>query len=604
MSNDTLDGLDSSEIDDKFDISGGRGLEDNSFDSLLSPSKACDWLSADPFDLSSNSNNSADDPRMVRIQPKIKEKSSKRVENLHGESQDSLLIKNSERSVNTKEISVFMNDAYKLLSPPPPPPSRNQAAVPNLGNFSPMSGRGYKGFGAPSHVLEDFHNPVSMTPPLYSPFVINHFYPIVPPPSAFQTPPVPPPSLPLSTPPYQTPRVKSNKASLSNVSYKYVESSRISLTNTEACPQNKSPLFFQFPPAANLSSNASQNESLETPHLTSVEKNPSSVTSVSLQSEPTNKVASSVACTPSKVGKLSQDDSIQWSSPSKSPQTTSPSHLAWDSTFEALKTLECSMKLVVTPLHKKLNETYEDSPQESNDSQLSAGPGDKSCVSGMSLDWDNTGELLAGTDLTSPQSLNSSMQSLDIDEIIGRVAPNLCDGDPLLTPMPKYNPSFITPRASQLSAFETSSPFLHKQVPGNDMKAMIDDSPLFGSDPGSNDDKTFIMNSVLCASQLGPFDSPCPNRAPTAEVYVIPPSGGRLLLKPDSPDDLYTCLSPSDDYLFPPVQGCHLRAPSPALSDSSNLTVPSLPGSPNSDTTGDFLSACDSLDSYSTVFEL
>merc|ERR1719154_558157 len=70
----TLISMDDNKFDDNLEISERNGTGENSSDSLLSPSKDVDWLSGDPFDVSSESGNSGDDPRMVRIQPKIKVK--------------------------------------------------------------------------------------------------------------------------------------------------------------------------------------------------------------------------------------------------------------------------------------------------------------------------------------------------------------------------------------------------------------------------------------------------------------------------------------------------------------------------------------------------
>ena len=55
-----------------------QSTEDNSFDSLLSPSKSCDWLSGDPFGYSSGEESPEEDnEKMIKIQPKIKVKSSR-----------------------------------------------------------------------------------------------------------------------------------------------------------------------------------------------------------------------------------------------------------------------------------------------------------------------------------------------------------------------------------------------------------------------------------------------------------------------------------------------------------------------------------------------
>merc|ERR1712142_245984 len=142
-----------------------------------------------------------------------------------------------------------------------------------------------------------------------------------------------------------------------------------------------------------------------------------------------------------------------------------PSYLAWDSAFEPLKTLESSMKLEVTPSQKKIVEHYEDSPHDSNDSQLSQCIVDKSC---MSLAWDNSGDMLAVTATASPESLNSSMQSVDIDEIIGRVAPNLSMRNPI-------EDQTVTPTINSKLHQVTMIPFLKRSATSIDMDALLDE---------------------------------------------------------------------------------------------------------------------------------
>ena len=51
--------------------------ENESFDSVLSPSKACDWLSGETFEYSSEDESQYDDPRMIKIKPQIKTKSTR-----------------------------------------------------------------------------------------------------------------------------------------------------------------------------------------------------------------------------------------------------------------------------------------------------------------------------------------------------------------------------------------------------------------------------------------------------------------------------------------------------------------------------------------------
>merc|ERR1719318_1278557 len=435
-------------------------------------------------------------------------------------------------------------------------------------------------------------NQTPMTPPLYSPFVINQFFPIVPPPSAFQSP------------------LHRNQDPLSSiVSIKNTKSSRTSVTMTP----NNPPLNFQFPPAPGTPTSTSHGFQ-DSPNVAAIIRKQSSS---SVTSTPNLNPATPVAnpkVTPIKDIEFSTDISEHEIVPSESPQTDHPSHLAWDSTFEALKTLECSMKLVVTPLHKKVIEPYKDtdSPQDSNDSQISACPGDKSCVSSMSLAWDNTGELLANP--TSPESLNSSMQSLDIDAILGRVAPELLpsnsSNDPMVTPMPKMSSGLTTPGSAHLLAFETSSPFLKKSLTSIDMDALLDTDEDDDTDTSVTSCNTPTLpdlatgkaaakirnESIESASQLYPFSSPCPLKSPQAQarVFVYPPSTCDTATT-------YTDLkatSTSVSHLYPTTLAM-TRSNSSLLS-----TMTSLPSSPISCVTADYLSACGSMDSYSTAFEL
>ena len=138
-------------------------------------------------------------------------------------------------------------------------------------------------------------------------------------------------------------------------------------------------------------------------------------------------------------------------------QNSPSSHLVWDSTFEAIKTLETSMKLMLTPSTSKTksripkdNDSHgdeaplinsqtrgstssvastadEDTPNKSNTSN----------TSNVSLTWDNSCEILGTkgdiivTSDYKKKDLTASDTSMDIDEIITRVAPNLsrCDMD-------------------------------------------------------------------------------------------------------------------------------------------------------------------------------
>merc|ERR1719431_64001 len=85
MSNDQLSSLFVNiEVDEKSDTAEEKELQENSFDSLLSPSRACEWLSSDPFELSSDEENSPNDPRMININPVIKVKTNGAINESYG----------------------------------------------------------------------------------------------------------------------------------------------------------------------------------------------------------------------------------------------------------------------------------------------------------------------------------------------------------------------------------------------------------------------------------------------------------------------------------------------------------------------------------------
>merc|ERR1719470_598274 len=572
MSHDMLDTLVGMNMEDNLEISERREMEENSFDSLLSPSKACDWLSSDPFEMSSSSDKSHDDPRMVKIQPKIKVKSTRHQ------------TAASQGGKSDPKLSTCSDDPGNYLLSPP---ARNQAAVAVLSNFKPSSTPPQFPLKHVSTTPSQVQKVTSMTPPLYSPFLVNQFFPLVPPPS-----------------PFQSPQLGSKDPLSSIVSIKNSKSSRTSVTMTP----DKPPLFFQFPGVANSPISTPQ-KSQDSPNVATIIRKQSSSSVTSTPNLSSAATFENPKATPIRAVEFSPDVSEQESIPSESPQTDNPSQLVWDSTFEALKTLECSMKLEVTPLHKKVITPYEDSPQDSNDSQNSACPGDKSCISTMSLAWDNTGELLANP--ASPESLNSSMQSLDIDEILCRVAPELLDSgeatDPMLTPMPRLHSVLTTPGSAHFSAIETSSPFLKKSVTSIDMDALLgideDDDDTDTSVTSCDTPNLFSMTSapvvprlrnesVQSASELYPFNSPCPMKSPMAKVFVYPPSAS---------------LGTESSEQTAAKSSSHLNHPSHTLPRSDSLllsTMTSLPSSPNSCVTEDYLSACGSMDSYSTAFEL
>jgi len=603
MNHDLLATLANIDIEDKVDFSEGRELVENSFDSLLSPSKACEWLSADPFELSSDEGDIDDDPRMVKIQPKIKVKSARSSDG--SRSEDKKPFPHFDDKI-LPQISSCHGEVVSSQNCSSPP-ARNQSALPVHTTISPAVSKRADGFSSPSLRSKDVFKPSSrmvpvhysltpieyrkqfpttpkqiqqqtpMTPPLYSPLVVNP-YPIVLPPS-----------------PYQSPILKKDSLS-SIVSIKNSKSSRTSVTITP----NKPPIYFQYPPPDPGTAIATSHQAQESPNVAAIirKQSSSSVTSTPILNP----------STPIHFPKTKSELNLDLTSEEFLHEGVNDklSNLAWDSTFEALKTLECSMKLEVTPLplHKKSVDPYEDSPHDSNDSQLSACAVDKSCMSFMSLAWDNTGDMLAETD--SPESLNSSMQSLDIDEIIGRVAPCLLQQDlatdSVGSPIMKLNPSFFPSIPSHASILESSSPYLKKSKTSIDMDALLD------MDDDSDASVTSLKNSILLditaveeaklgnesvqrVGQLLSFQSPCP-QSPAGTVFIYPPCSSSTEVSQHEPQ----VPSSHSSHLQPPShQMC--RSGSSLL--STNRSQPSSPGSCE-----DFLSTCGSLDSWSTAYEL
>merc|ERR1712142_1133521 len=249
-----------------------------------------------------------------------------------------------------------------------------------------------------------------------------------------------------------------------------------------------------------------------------------------------------------------------------------PSYLAWDSAFEPLKTLESSMKLEVTPSQKKVVEHYEDSPHDSNDSQLSQCTVDKSCIS---LAWDNSGDMLAVTATASPESLNSSMQSVDIDEIIGRVAPNLSMRNPIED---QTVTSTIISKLHQV----TMIPFLKRSATSIDMDALLD-MEYHDSSRESRCKTPVVEDSSIdiavqnTESECEMFSKNLNSPYSSAQILVSPTSG--------SSDTV-----PSD--LVPPV------------TNSNHLQSGKQACSPYSGVSEDFLSTFGSMDSFTTAFEM
>jgi len=228
------------------------------------------------------------------------------------------------------------------------------------------------------------------------------------------------------------------------------------------------------------------------------------------------------------------------------------------------------MKLELTPQQKKVVEEYEDSPNDSNDSQISQCPVDKSC---MSLAWDNMGEVMAVT-ATSPESLNSSMQSMDIDEIICRVAPNLSQ-----QPDGINDQNSPTTRANCHQV--TIIPFLKRSATSIDMDALLDMQDDTSSDQSSCNDKE-VKDSTReqdekrrseSIDQLLPFNSPALHSP--APVFVFS----------SSMNSTHTAQCDK----------------SPSL---SNHLLSTQPCSPHSCVSENFQSPCGSMDSFKTVLEM
>merc|ERR1712025_1026510 len=249
-----------------------------------------------------------------------------------------------------------------------------------------------------------------------------------------------------------------------------------------------------------------------------------------------------------------------------------PPYLAWDSAFEPLKTLESSMKLEVTPSQKKVVEHYEDSPHDSNDSQLSQCTVDKSC---MSLAWDNSGDMLAVTATASPESLNSSMQSVDIDEIIGRVAPNLSMRNPI-------EDQTVTSTIISTLHQVTMIPFLKRSATSIDMDALLDDMEYHDSSWESRCKTPVVEDSSIniavqnSESECRMFSKNSNSPYSSALALVSPRSG--------SPDTVH-----SD--------------PVPHINNSNHLQSGKQACSPYSGVSEDFLSTFGSMDSFTTAFE-
>jgi len=539
MSNDQLSTLFVNiDVDEKSDTAEEKDLQENSFDSLLSPSRACEWLSSDPFELSSDEENSPNDPRMIKIKPVIKTKTKETRNETYGRrgrSEDfNLPLKPQDKPCYTRSSSCYEGPSTGFITPP----LRNQSRINNMSkDIFTLPGLSPGSYPGPPVKFQKF--PLQETPTL-SPHlipspVISDKFPLILPPSPF--------------------RSKSTSPGENNVSSIISDRKGNSIANITP---NKSPLGSQFPGLVMTTPSQSQDSS------TAIRRMHSS-TAVKSRLHSLDPSCSSTA--------TDTDTEVFDSSFSKVCNLENPSHLAWDSTFETLKTLECSMKLELTPLQKKVVEEYEDSPHDSNDSQISQCPVDKSCVSAMSLAWDNTGEVLAVTP-ASPESLNSSLQSMDIDEIIGRVAPNLSQPDCGNI----QNDTNTIANSYQV----TMIPFLKRSATSIDMDALLDiQEDYSGCDSSCKNVEAEVYtfqqagqkkNEIV--SQPFPFNAPSPHSH--APVFVFSSS-----------------MSTSDTVPYE-------RSPSSGSHHSSSKQ----PCSPYSCVSEDFMSTIGSMDSFSTVFEM
>jgi len=314
------------------DLSGHDNVEE-SFDSLLSPSRAYEWLSGNPLETSYEK--SPDDPKLVKIQPKIK----------MSKHEEPLRLRKSQTSnqVALAENDYFSNGIFNM---------ENKEV-----RKSPIRNTCFKTFHG---INNNEENPVSyleafppFTSPVISPGDVNYDYLILTPPKYFQ-----------SESNGDSLEVECSEAILHNAT---VETSCKTLLTCKTDGQEIIQDIHNSSPTMNAPRPVNYNEG----------------------------------------------------------RTDSAGILAWDSTFETLKTMENSMKLEVTPSRNIVNDFNDESHQDSNDSQLSVAPTDKSCVSNISLAWDNAGEHLDCGKQDSLQSLDTSMGSVDFDKLVCNVAPSL-----------------------------------------------------------------------------------------------------------------------------------------------------------------------------------
>jgi len=155
--------------------------------------------------------------------------------------------------------------------------------------------------------------------------------------------------------------------------------------------------------------------------------------------------------------------------------------LAWDSTYETVKTPESPIKLMLTPRVKNVFETLDDSPQNDEESLKF----DDSSVSNISLTWDYTDEKLECQ--TSPHSSDVSMKSVEFDDLVSRVAPTLSHM--------KSKKLYV--ESSQEFKTEGSSPTLKR------FATSVDVIGLHSTEFRKRMDESDIANSARCESMDG-----------------------------------------------------------------------------------------------------
>ena len=427
--------------------------ENESFDSVLSPSKACDWLSGETFEYSSEDESQYEDPRMIKIKPQIKTKSSRsQSEGHHVDYFDLKMesIRQRDRVFSCQEKKSegsLLEIGFPLHSVPVKPDISGTPATKMIRVSSSKF-----------------------------PFS-NENFPIVAPPSPFRT---------------------ALKNSTNNLIREVASKTSLAQHARDNCPKNV-------------------------------------------------------------------------------PGTEGGQNMVWDSTFEAIKTLETSLKLKLTPQCERVGRRTTLQYEESDQSKHSVDTPNKSDNSNLSLAWDNTGHFLESKlDLESEEETkgcdSSSGSSVDIDEIIHRVAPNLSRCE--------FNQSYVETETKQTSSIP---PYLrrHTSYSGIQRVTEVVSSPLLHQtvylsvanlDSDEEDNEEEDMKSTL-------------RRSPPNQLHSSPNF--------NTGDEQTKIIHPRE--LPSPIQFC---------SASSLLMVPgasSLPSSPKSFQTDDYMSTCSSLDSYKTI---